>query len=91
MWKNTKQPDKATDDNMAHAPCMLGKFAMNTDTQYVMLTAFQRKKCLCERVSVLRYSTPPVYAVPCAHTDNTKISATSQTRPKTTAASRTNV
>ena len=44
---------QTTDDNMAHALCMLGT---NTHSEYVMLIAFPRQKWLLERASVLRHT-----------------------------------
>jgi len=57
MWKNIVEPDRqTTDDNVAHAHCML-------DTKYYKLTlriwniiAFPLQKLLHESASVLRYA-----------------------------------
>jgi hypothetical protein len=44
---------QATDDNMAHALCML---ATETHSEYVILIAFPRQQWLRERASMLHYT-----------------------------------
>ena len=44
---------KATDDNMAHAHCMLVK---NAFSGYVILTALPQQELLHESASLLRYT-----------------------------------
>ena len=46
---------QATDDNMAHAHCLLDK-ATNTHSEYIILNAFPLQQWLQERVPVLRYT-----------------------------------
>jgi len=48
---------QATDDNMAHAHCVLDtKVYKHTHSQYVILIAFALQQWLQERASVLRYT-----------------------------------
>jgi hypothetical protein len=46
----------ATDDNTAHAHFMLGPKAINTHSEYVILTAFPLQQWLHKRASMLRYT-----------------------------------
>jgi len=43
----------ATDDNMAHAHCMLDTMATNTHSEYVILIAFPLQQWSNERASML--------------------------------------
>jgi hypothetical protein len=45
---------QATDDNMAHAHCMLDTQGYKIHSEYVILTAFPLQEWLHERVSILR-------------------------------------
>jgi hypothetical protein len=48
---------QATDDNMAHAHCMLDiKGYKHTLTEYVILIAFPLQQWLHDRASLLRYT-----------------------------------
>jgi hypothetical protein len=46
---------QATEDNMAHAHCILAPKATNTHSQYVILIAFPLEQWLQEGASMLRY------------------------------------
>jgi len=51
---------QATDDDMAHALCMLNIKATKTHSEYVIFTAFPGQQWLNELASLLRYTTLPV-------------------------------
>ena len=51
MWKKYCRAGQATDDNMAHAHCMLDTESTNTYSEHVTLIAFP----LHERLTTLRY------------------------------------
>ena len=48
--------EQATDDNTAHAHCMLDNYHYNTHSEYVIPVAFPLQQWLHERVSLLRYA-----------------------------------
>jgi hypothetical protein len=57
LWDNVEKcgrPGQATDDNMAHAHCMLNR-ATSTHTGYVILNPFPPQQWLHEFASMLRY------------------------------------
>jgi hypothetical protein len=57
LWDNVQKCCKAgqaTDDNMAHAHCMLAK-AKNTHSEYVILIDIPLQQWLQERASMLRH------------------------------------
>jgi len=58
LWDNVEKycrVGQATDDNMAHAHCMLDNQGY-THTQYIILIAFPLQQWLQERTSVLWYT-----------------------------------
>jgi hypothetical protein len=54
MWEKYCTAGQATDDNMAHAHCMLD--AEGTHSEYVILIALTLQQWLHERASMLRYT-----------------------------------
>ena len=59
LWDNVEKycrARQATDDNKAHAHCMLEPKSTNTHSEYVMHIAFPRQQWLHEQASVLRYT-----------------------------------
>ena len=52
MWINTDKSE-ATDDNMAHAHCMLDNKATNTHSEYVILITFLLQQWLWEYALML--------------------------------------
>jgi len=63
MWTKHSRAGQATDDNMAHAHCMLDKYGYthththtHTHTVYIILIAFPLQQWLLERASLLRYT-----------------------------------
>jgi len=55
-WKKYCRAGHITDDNTAHAHCMLDKKATNTHSEYIILVAFNLQQWLQERPSTLRYT-----------------------------------
>ena len=53
--KNIIEPG-STDDNMAHAHCMLDTQGKNTHSEYVIPITFPLQQRLQERVPILRYT-----------------------------------
>ena len=51
MWTNHSRAGQATDDNMAHARCMLGKYGY-AHSVYVIFIAFPLQQLLHERASM---------------------------------------
>jgi hypothetical protein len=59
LWDNVEKyctAGQVTDDNMAHAHCMLETKATNTNTEYVILITSAVKQWLHERASWLCYT-----------------------------------
>ena len=54
--KKQYEAEQATDDNMAHAHCMLDTKATNAHSHDVIFTAFPLQQWLHERASLLRYT-----------------------------------
>ena len=46
---------QATDDNMAHARCMLGSYGYKHDSERVTVIALPRQQCLHECASKIHY------------------------------------
>jgi hypothetical protein len=58
MWRNTVQPDRATDVSIIRRmrfACWITK-ATDTHSEYVIVIAFPRQRWLRERASLLRYT-----------------------------------
>jgi len=49
--ENSVTAEQATEDNMAHAHCML-----QTHSEYVIIIAFLGQECLQQRASMLRHT-----------------------------------
>jgi hypothetical protein len=50
------RPREATDDNTAHAHCMLDTIGYRLNLEYVIFIGLPGHQWLCERVPVLRYT-----------------------------------
>jgi hypothetical protein len=65
LWHNVQKygtARQATDDNIIRRmrnACWITK-ATDTHSEYVIIIAFSRQQWLCERASILHYSTLPV-------------------------------
>jgi hypothetical protein len=63
LWRNVEKYNRtgqATDDNMAHAHCLLDK-RLRTQSEKVIIVAFPLQRRLHERALMLRFSALPAF------------------------------